>query len=234
MTPAIHPAGHAGVAATAAPTTLPRWRVLLGALLLALTPGLATAGAAEPEEWPTVPDQGPRSPTRIPWMTFSGDSSAPVFAMVPGQTVHAHEVVVVREHELTRRQRRLLRRAERHAEKAARLRAKTGAHAPRGAYAMVVPVAQAAAPRPVAVEPPRVHVVNVASEHEHESEDCAQPERAAAPGVPVTIELEQLSADIQRQVERALRDAHRARERAERSMRHAERAMHRGPQRSRR
>src|SRR5688572_6033139 len=102
--PAIDPAGPAGVAALAA-HPFRRWRALLGALLLALLPGVANAGGSEPEEWPTAPDHGPKTVTRIPWLRFSGDPNAP--ALVLGNVERGREVLVVREKELTGRQRRL-------------------------------------------------------------------------------------------------------------------------------
>jgi hypothetical protein len=210
---------NAPVAAPAASTFLCRSRALLGALLLALTPGLASAG--ESEEWPTTPDRGRRDVKKVPWMRFSGDPTELV--VVPGQTAHAREVLVVREQELTRRQRRLLRRADRRAEKAARLREKAGAHETRSAYALVVPVVHEAppAPPPVVVEAPhpRVHVVH----HEHEQESCDESEVEAAAHVPVVIDVQRISADV----ERAHRDAQRAHERAQRAHERAERARER-------
>lgn len=206
--PAIYPAGHAGVAASAAPPMRRPWGTLLGALLLTLTP-MASAAATEPEEWPTSSDRGPRSPTRIPWLRFSGDPAAPVLVAVPGQALHAHEVVVLREQELSRRQRRLLRRAERHAEKAARLRARAGTPASRDTYVMVVPAVQAAPPaHPVTVMHPQVHAVRLDSEHE--SDDCDESDHG--------------SEHARERAERARERAERARERAERD---AERTMQR-------
>lgn len=214
-TPVNAPAGRAGVAASAAPTV----RVLLGALLLALTPGTASAG--EPEEWPTTPDRGRGEVKRVPWMRFSGDPNDQV---VVGQLAHAREVVVVREPELTPRQRRLLRRADRRAAKAARLRDRAGTHDTR--YAVVMPVEAPAPPqRSVIVEAPSPHVQVV----HHEQESCHEAEVEVPVHVPVVVDVERLSLDVQRQVERAHRDAERAHERAqrehERALREHERAQ---------
>lgn len=216
-TPVNAPAGRAGVAASAAPTV----RVLLGALLLALTPGTASAG--EPEEWPTTPDRGRGEVKRVPWMRFSGDPNDQV---VVGQLAHAREVVVVREPELTPRQRRLLRRADRRAAKAARLRDRVGTHDTR--YAVVMPVEAPAPPqRSVIVEAPHPHVQVV----HHEQESCheAEAEVEVPVHVPVVVDVERLSLDVRRQVERAHRDAERAHERAqrehERALREHERAQ---------
>jgi hypothetical protein len=239
------PAGRAGVAARAGSTIKRRGCVLLGALLLASSPGLARAGTSGSEEWPTTPDRGPRTATRIPWLRFSGDPTAQV-VMVPGQAVPAQQVVVVREAELSRRQARLLRRAERHAAKAAELRRKAGERR-RDAYAVVVPVVQAtppAPPRTVVVEHhrrPNVQVVHLDREHAHEGcdehdheselaevealEDDEADEDEGHP--PVVIDVERLSADVERQVERALRDAERAREQAGRAREQAGRARER-------
>lgn len=220
-------------------TTMRRWRVLVGALLLALTPGLA--GATETEEWPTTPDRGRGSPKKIPWMRFSGDLNAQVVTLVPGRAVQAQEVVVVREHEPSRRERRLLRRAKRLAEKAARLRAKVGS---RGTYAVVVPavsvvpvvqtvqVAPPAPPRPVVVQRGRPEVQVVHLERAHEDESCDDDDDDHDDDderhVPVVIDADRLSADVERQVERALRDAERAQERAERARERARRDAERG------
>lgn len=232
--PAIELAGRAGVAAPAAPTLNRRWHALLGALLLALAP--ATAGAAEAEEWPTASDRGPRTPTRIPWMTFSGDPNAPV--VVPGSVVDGRQVVVVREREPTRRERRLMRRADRLAEKAARLRAKAGTRDRR--YAVVVPVvpvqvaAPASPPRTVVVEHrrPKVQVVHLEAGHAHDGcdddhEEADEREAIVERHVPVVIDGERISADVERQVARALRDAEKARARAEREAERAERRSRR-------
>lgn len=249
--------------AAAAFTLTSRWRALLGALLLTLTPGLSSADAAGSEDWPTVPDNGPRTTKRVPWMSFSGDPSAPVLAA--GHTTHAHEVVVVREHEPTRRERRLQRRAERHAAKAAKLRAKAG---PPSSHATVlVPVVHMAPPAPPA--PPRtvllerghpsVHVVRLAQAPTHEHDDCdeddhdddddsglaAELEALAAEvdalevdtrelHVPVVIDIEGLPADVQRQVERDHRDAARAHEQAERGRERAQEHAERARERAER
>lgn len=200
----IDPAGQAGSAAFAAPTMFRRWRAWFGALLLTLTPGLVSA--AESEEWPTAPDRGPRSETRIPWMRFSGDPNQPV--QVLGQLERGQQVLVVREQELSGRQRRLLRRAERHAEKAAKLRKKAAARGAQGMYAMVVPVAQPAAPaRTVVIDQrrPKVQVVRLDREHE----GCDEREAGDHVHVPVVIDAEQLSEDVERQVEQALREVER-------------------------
>jgi len=221
---AIDPAGHAGFAAFAATTTIRRWRALLGALLLALTPGLASA--AEPEEWPTTPDRGPQRATGIPWMRFSGDPNQPVEVL--GQLGHGRQVLVVREQELTGRQRRLIRRAERHAEKAAKLRKKAGTT---GVYAVVVPDVQriqSAPTRTVVIDPrrPKVQVVRLDREHdgcdEHEDEDEVEVH------APVVLDTEQLSKDVERQVARALREAERMKARAERDAERAQRGAERG------
>lgn len=238
--PAIDPAGRAGVPAL---TLSRRWRVLLVASLLALAPGLASAEAAQGDEWPTTPDRGPGSPRKIPWLRFSGDPNASV-VVVPERGVHAREVVIVREHEpLTARQRRLLRRAERHAEKAAVLRKKAGDRETRDRYAVVVPAlsvvhappAPPAPPRPVVVQraTPEVHVVHVEHEEHEEHEehdDCRdEHERDDDDGDdghergPVVIDAGKISADIERQVAQALREADVERK-VEHALRQVERA----------
>jgi hypothetical protein len=214
--------------------------VLLAATLLALAPGLASAEAAQGDEWPTTPDRGPGSPRKIPWLRFSGDPNASV-VVVPERGVHAREVVIVREHEpLTARQRRLLRRAERHAEKAAVLRKKAGDRETRDRYAVVVPAlsvvhappAPPAPPRPVVVQraTPEVHVVHVEhEEHEEhdEHEDCRDEDEGddddGHEHGPVVIDAGRISADIERQVAQALREADVERK-VERALRQVERA----------
>jgi hypothetical protein len=219
--PAIDPAGVAGVAA---PHSFRRWRALLGGLLLALLPGFAIAG--ESEEWPTAPDRGERPVTRIPWMRFSGDPNVPVEVL--GGVERGREVLVVREKELTGRQRRLLRRADRKAEKAAELRKKAGARGTAVEYAVVVPAVrhvEASPPRTIVIDQrrpkgPNVQVVRMDREHdgcdEHEHEDIEVH-------APVVIDAERLSRDVERRVEQALRQAERARERAQRDQERAHR-----------
>lgn len=230
--PAIDPAGVAGDA----PRSIRRWRALLGGLLLALLPGFASAG--ESEEWPTAPDRGERPVTRIPWMRFSGDPNMPVEVL--GNVERGREVLVVREKELTGRQRRLLRRADRKAAKAAELRKKAGARGTQVEYAVVVPAVrqvEASPPRTIVIDQrrprgprgPKVQVVRMDREHE----GCDEREQHVRSEVhehdievhaPVVIDSERISRDV----ERALREGERARERAmrdaERAQRHQERA----------
>lgn len=242
--PAIDPAGPAGVAAPAAPHPLRRWRALLGALLLALLPAAANA---EVEEWPTTADRGPRTTaTRIPWLRFSGDPNAPVELL--GGVERGREVLVVREPELTGRQRRLLRRAERHAAKAAKLRDKVGPRATRGEYAIVVPATPRVQPTPtrtVVIDQrrPNVQVVRLGREDDGCDEREVEAIRSEVIEVegpdemhgPMIIDARRLARDVERQAQRAVRDAERARDRAqraqERAQRDAERAAEHGRQR---
>lgn len=232
--PAIDPAGSAGVALH----SIRRWRAVLGGLLLALLPGFAIAG--ESEEWPTAPDRGERPVTRIPWMRFSGDPNLPVEVL--GDVERGREVLVVREKELTGRQRRLLRRADRKAEKAAELRKKAGARGTAVEYAVVVPMVRQAPvsqPRTIVIDQrrpqgPKVQVVRMDREHdgcdEHEEHARSEEhEHDIEEHAPVVIDAERLSKDVERQVEQALRHAEQARDRAqrdqERAQRHHERAQ---------
>lgn len=230
----IDPAGVAGVA----PHSIRRWRAVLGGLLLALLPGFAIAG--ESEEWPTAPDRGEKPVTRIPWMRFSGDPNAPVEVL--GNVERGREVLVVREKELTGRQRRLLRRADRKAEKAAELRKKAGVRGTAVEYAVVVPTVrqvEVSPPRTIVIDQrrpkgPNVQVVRLDREHDgcDEREEHARSEEHehVEEHAPVVIDAERLSKDVERQVEQALRHAERARERAQRDQERA----HRGHERAQR
>jgi hypothetical protein len=188
-----------------------RRRGLLGAGLLALVafgaPGLSVAaahGPRAPREWPTAPERG------------RGPSHAQVVVLAPHHEAHAHDWLVVEEPQpQTARQRRLLRRAERHAKKAEKLRAKSGVKA-QAAYKVIhVPVAPAR-PLDVAV----VH--HTGCEHE-------EPPKIVLPQIVLPrlalAGVEEMAADVERQVEHALRGAERSLERAERARERAERAQ---------
>lgn len=109
--------------------------------------------AADDGEWPTAPDRGPGS------VHVSRSSATPVLLVTSHDFAHGHDYVVVhRPPKLTARQRRLLRRAERHARKAARLREKSGADT-----AQYVQVAR-----------PAAYVI-------HSDDDCQRHERRAQP-----------------------------------------------------
>lgn len=222
-----------------------RWRglarVAAGLLALVVFGGASVASATEAREWPTSPDNGPGQGRQCGHGHGHGAGGMAVLAVMPEEALAAGEVVYVAERqELTRRQKRLLRRAERHARKAAKLRAKSGADDRQvvvvarpamrvpTSYAVVrggqvVPVRVVGAGcevgeprhRPKIVvaqgEAPRVAVARRAPRKEH------GPEGLDAAALAATIErelagidLDGLADEVSREVERALREVERA------------------------
>ncbi|HEY8376541.1 MAG TPA: hypothetical protein VIK91_08635 [Nannocystis sp.] len=183
------------------------WRC--AALVLALfgfaAPALVPvrAEAHGEREWPTYPDEGPKTAQHYVLVPASE-----VLAERP-QAVEGGELFVVKKREEpTRRQKRLLRRAERHARKAAELRKKSGVDDK--LYVVAAPRARCdtGAPKVVVAQggPTRI----VIKGHPGKKKDRVVRIEGLDAAREVVVDLAAIQADIDRQVAGALRAAERA------------------------